>query len=80
LIVEAGRDLLNVADPHKQDSKDPLFVAKVRDVVGLYLDGPPTQRRHPRLDPTLERQPATLRLEQDRRPNPGQHRQLLPTN
>jgi hypothetical protein len=28
--------------PHKQDSwklsKDPLFVAKVRDVVGLYLD------------------------------------------
>jgi transposase len=30
--------------PHKQDSwklsKDPLFVAKVRDVVGLYLDPP----------------------------------------
>jgi hypothetical protein len=28
--------------PHKQDSwklsKDPLFVAKVRDVVGLYLN------------------------------------------
>jgi transposase len=34
--------------PHKQDSwkpsKDPLFVAKVRDVVGLYLD-PPEQAR-----------------------------------
>ncbi|MCA2246090.1 IS630 family transposase, partial [Mycobacterium sp. WUMAC-067] len=30
--------------PHKQDSwklsKDPLFVAKVRDIVGLYLDPP----------------------------------------
>lgn len=30
--------------PHKQDSwklsKDPLFVEKVRDVVGLYLDPP----------------------------------------
>ena len=30
--------------PHKQDSwklsKDPLFVAKVRDVVGLCLDPP----------------------------------------
>ena len=30
--------------PHKQDSwklsKDPLFVDKVRDVVGLYLDPP----------------------------------------
>ena len=30
--------------PHKQDSwklsSDPLFVAKVRDVVGLYLDPP----------------------------------------
>ena len=30
--------------PHRQDSwklsKDPLFVAKVRDVVGLYLDPP----------------------------------------
>src|SRR5882757_11576414 len=30
--------------PHKQDSwklsKDPMFVAKVRDVVGLYLDPP----------------------------------------
>ena len=30
--------------PHKQDSwklsKDPLFVAKVRDVVGLYLTRP----------------------------------------
>jgi transposase len=31
-------------DPHKQDSwklsKDPLFVAKVRDLVGLYLNPP----------------------------------------
>ncbi len=30
--------------PHKQDSwklsKDPLFVEKVRDVVGLYMDPP----------------------------------------
>ena len=42
--------------------------------------GTPTQHRHPRLDRHLERQPAPLRLDQDRRPNPGQHRQLLPTN
>ena len=39
--------------------------------------GPPTQQRHPRLDRHLERQPPTLRLDQDRRPNTGQHRQLL---
>ena len=42
--------------------------------------GAPTQRRHPRLDRHLERQPPSLRLDQDRRPNPRQHRQLLPTN
>jgi len=35
--------------------------------------GTPTQRRHPRLDPNLERQPPPLRL--DKTPtNPGQHR------
>jgi alpha-beta hydrolase superfamily lysophospholipase len=32
--------------PHRQDtwklSKDPQFVAKVRDVVGLYLNPPPS--------------------------------------
>ena len=33
-----------------------------------------------RLDPALEQQPPALRLDQDRRPNPGQHRQLLHPN
>ena len=35
------------------------------------------QRRHPRLDRHLEREPTTLRLDQDRRPNPRLHRPLL---
>ena len=41
--------------------------------------GPPTQHRHPRLDRHLERRPPALRLDQDRRPNPRIHRQLLHT-
>ena len=33
-----------------------------------------TQHRHPRLDRHLERQPTPLCLDQDRRPNPSEHR------
>jgi transposase len=42
--------------------------------------GSATQHRHPQLDRHLERQPAPLRLDQDRRTNPDQHRQLLHPN
>ncbi len=38
------------------------------------------QRRHPRLDRGLERQPTTVRLDQDGRRNPRLHRPLLRTN
>jgi hypothetical protein len=38
------------------------------------------QRRHSQLDQHLERQPPPLRLDQDRRPDPRQHRPLLRTN
>ena len=38
------------------------------------------QRRHPSLDRHLERRPQALRLGQDRRPDPRQHRQLLQAN
>ena len=41
---------------------------------------PSAQRRHPRLDRHLERQPQALRLDQDRRPDPRIHRPLLHTN
>ena len=39
-----------------------------------------TQHRHPRLDRHLEPEPPTLRLDQDRRPDPRLHRPLLRTN
>jgi hypothetical protein len=46
--------------PHKQDSwklsKDPLFVEKVRDVVGLYLN-PPGGAMRRREDPDPSPQP-----------------------
>ena len=38
------------------------------------------QHRHPRLDRHLERQPQALHLDQDRRPNPRQHRPILHPN
>ena len=38
------------------------------------------QRRHPRLDRALEREPTTLRLDKDRRPDFRQPHTLLPTN
>ena len=38
------------------------------------------QRRHPQLDHHLERRPPPLRVDQDRRPDPRIHRQVLPTN
>jgi transposase len=41
---------------------------------------PPAQRRHPRLDRDLERRPQTLRLDQDRRPDPRIDRHLLQPN
>ncbi len=43
-------------------------------------NGAPTQHRHPDLDHHLKRQPATLHLNQNRRPNPRINRQLLQTN
>ena len=43
--------------------------------------GPPSRQRagcrHPRLDRTVERRPATVRVDQDRRPDPGLDRSLL---
>ncbi len=36
--------------------------------------------RHPRLETDLERRPTTLRLDQDRRPDPRIHRPLLHTH
>jgi len=39
-----------------------------------------TQRRHPRLDQNLERPAPTVRLNQDRRPNPRIHRPILHAN
>ncbi len=70
---------------------DELIVAQPRRALVRRVDdqeaaprhphlGASTQQRHPRLDQHLERQPAPLRLDQDRRPNPGQHRQLLHQN
>jgi len=41
---------------------------------------PRAQRRYPRLDRDLERRPKTLRLDQDRRPEPRIHRRLLHAN
>lgn len=41
---------------------------------------PTTQCRHPSMDRDLERQPATLRMGQNRRPNPRFHRPLLYSN
>ena len=41
---------------------------------------PRAQRRHPRLDRDLERQPQALRLDQDRRPDPRLNRPLLAAN
>jgi hypothetical protein len=38
------------------------------------------QRRHPRLDRHLERRPAALRLDQNRRRDPRLNRPLLPAN
>ncbi len=67
IVAQPGRTLVFRTDHQETAPRHP------------YL-GPPTQRRHPRLDRHLERQPPTLRLDQDRRPNPCQHRQLLPTN
>ena len=40
---------------------------------------PPAQPRHPLLDQHLERRSPPLRLDQDRRPDPRIHQQLLPT-
>ena len=42
--------------------------------------GASTQRRHPRVDRHLERQSPPPGVDQDPRPNPGQHRQLLEPN
>jgi transposase len=39
-----------------------------------------TQHRHPRLDRHLEREPTALPLDQNRRPDPRQHRQILHPN
>jgi transposase len=67
VLVEPGRTLVLRADHQEAAPRNAHLSA-------------PTQHRHPRLDRHLERQPATLRLDQNRRPNPGQHRQLLHPN
>ncbi|GAA0436766.1 hypothetical protein Aca07nite_45190 [Actinoplanes capillaceus] len=67
--------------PHRQDtwklSKDPQFIAKVRDVVGLYLGGPLTTTSGPAPPAST---PPSIRLDQDRRPDPRLHRPLLQPN
>ncbi|MFE9572789.1 hypothetical protein ACFYMW_30315 [Streptomyces sp. NPDC006692] len=56
--------------PHRSQtfkpSTDPLFIDKVRDVVGLYLDPPEKD--------------LVLRVDQDRRRHPRQSRHTLPKN
>ena len=64
--------------PHRVEtfklSKDPLFIEKVRDIVGLYLQPPDKALvRH-------ERGPQAHRLDQDGRRNPRQRRALLSAN
>ena len=67
LVAEPRRALVLRADDQKATPRHPPLRAR-------------TQHRHPRLDRHLERRTQTLRLDQDRRPNPRIHHPLLQTN
>ncbi|BAS10051.1 transposase [Arthrobacter sp. Hiyo4] len=62
--------------PHRTDgfklSNDPLFVEKVYDVVGLYLN---PRVRHTQMGKRMEHQPHTLHLDQNSKTDPRIHRQ-----
>ena len=64
VVAEPGRALVRRTDHQETAPRHPHL-------------GTPTQQRHPRLDRHLERQPATLRMDQNCRPNP---RSLSPIN
>jgi transposase len=67
LMAEPGRTLVRRADHQETPARHPPH-------------RPRAQHRHPHLDQDLERQPPALRLDQDRRPDPRLHRQVLHPN
>ncbi|MBB5788434.1 transposase [Jiangella mangrovi] len=67
LMAQPGRTLVRRADHEETPTRHPPV-------------SPRTQHRHPRLDRHLERQPQALRVDQDRRPDPRIHRQILHPN
>jgi transposase len=67
LLAQPRRTMLRRADQREAAPRHPHV-------------GTSTQPRHSGLDRHLERQPAPVHLGQDRRPNPGQYRQLLHQN
>jgi len=67
LLAQPRRTMLRRADQQEAAPRHPHV-------------GTSTQPRHSGLDRHLERQPAPVHLGQDRRPNPGQYRQLLHQN
>ena len=64
IVAQPRRTLVRRTDHQEATSRHPHL-------------GATTQRRHPNLD-HLERQPAALRVDQDRRPDPRLHRPILP--
>jgi transposase len=67
LLAESRRALVRRTDHEMDQTRQPPLRPRAR-------------RLDPHLDRQLERRPETIRLAQERRPDPGQPRRLLPTD